>query len=77
VETVEKCQWNQCIGGKATKYDIGHFTIRPFALSVRHASIKEAAMTAKTSFRITRWFRKWVRSNRSPYRWYEVDHCGM
>lgn len=33
--------------------------------------------TKKTDSRIARWFRKVIQNNRSPYRWYDIDHRGM
>jgi hypothetical protein len=36
-----------------------------------------AALVKKTSSRVVRWVKQFVLKNKTPYRWYEVDHRGM
>jgi len=31
----------------------------------------------KTHSRMARWFKQMTEKNKTPYRWYEVDHCGI
>ncbi len=31
----------------------------------------------KTGTRVVRWFKTITPKRKMPYRWYEVDHCGM
>ena len=41
---------------------------------------QEAAVTTKpekTGSRVVRWFKTVTPKRKTPYRWYEVDHCGM
>jgi hypothetical protein len=36
-----------------------------------------AALVKKTSSRVVRWVQQFVQKNKTPYRWYEVDHRGV
>jgi hypothetical protein len=36
-----------------------------------------AALVKKTGSRVVRWVKQFTQKNKTPYRWYEVDHCGM
>jgi hypothetical protein len=33
------------------------------------------AFVKNTGWRVVRWFKRIAQKNKTPYRWYEVDHC--
>jgi hypothetical protein len=44
------------------------------------SSPHEVSMTAlvkNTGWAVVRWFKHVAQKNKTPYRWYEVDPCGM
>jgi hypothetical protein len=35
------------------------------------------ALVKNTGWAVVRWFKHIAQKNKTPYRWYEVDPCGM
>jgi len=35
------------------------------------------ALVKNTGWAVVRWFKRIAQKNKTPYRWYEVDHCRM
>lgn len=36
-----------------------------------------AALVKPTQSRFVRWIKQFRKSNKSPYKWYECDNCGV
>jgi hypothetical protein len=78
----EKIIYNQQDTCKATTCDRRHVAARPEGVPLDHQIDEEAAMVTKDTktakdMRVVRWFKTITGQKKTPYRWYEVDNCGL